>query len=102
EAADVVEYPPALSDRRDDRAQAVIGEYQVGGLLGDLGAAAAHRDADISGAQCGGVVDPVTGHRDDVAGALPGGHDVELAAGIGAGIDAAQCMDEIWWWIVVR
>src|SRR3546814_17858654 len=33
---------------------------------GDIGSRA-HRDADVSGGERGGVVDPVAGHRDDPA-----------------------------------
>ena len=51
----------------DDRGEVVVGEDHDGGLLGDLGAGDAHRDADVGGLQRGRVVDAVAGHRDDVA-----------------------------------
>jgi hypothetical protein len=38
ERQDVVVDPPAAFDRRDDRGEVVVGEDEVGGLLGDLGA----------------------------------------------------------------
>ena len=49
--------------------EVVVGEYELAGLLGDLGAAA-HGDADIGLLQRGGVVDGVAGHRHDLAGLL--------------------------------
>ena len=51
------------------RGEVVVGEHDLGGLLGDL-RAAAHGDADVGLLQRGGVVDGVAGHRDDLAGLL--------------------------------
>jgi hypothetical protein len=42
----VVEPAPEL-DRLDDRREVVVGEDHRRGLLGDLGAGDAHRDADV-------------------------------------------------------
>ena len=47
----------------------------------------AHRDADVRAAQRGGVVDPVTGHRDDLAGRAQGIGDAQLGFGGTAGED---------------
>ncbi len=67
EAADVGERGPAVADRGDDRGEVVVEQHQVGGLAGDVGAAAAHRHTDVGLAQRRAVVHPVAGHRDDVA-----------------------------------
>ena len=47
EAADVVVDRPPLLDGGDDRGEVVVEQDQVGRLAGDVGAAAAHRDADV-------------------------------------------------------
>jgi hypothetical protein len=58
EGADVAVDPPAFLDRRDDRAEFVVGEDQVGRLAGDLGAAPAHGDSDVCAAQAGASFTP--------------------------------------------
>ena len=67
EAADVVVDRPALLDRGHDRGEVVVEQDQVGGLLGDLGAAPAHGDADVGVLEGRRVVDPVAGHRQHLA-----------------------------------
>src|SRR3546814_8854882 len=47
---------------------------------GDIGSRA-HRDADVSGGERGGVVDPVAGHRDDPALFAQPLHDRTLLVG---------------------
>ena len=47
EAADVGERRPALLDRGDDGGEVVVEQHEVGGLAGDVGARAAHGDADV-------------------------------------------------------
>ena len=47
--------------------EVVVEQHQVGGLAGHVAAAGAHGDADVGLPQRRGVVDPVAGHRDDVA-----------------------------------
>jgi hypothetical protein len=95
EPADVVEDAPALRDSRHEGPQAVIGEDDVGGFLGHLGAPPAHRHTDIGGSQGGRVVHTVAGHRDDVAGVLPVGDDVELPVRGGARVHGAQAAPEV-------
>ena len=53
--------PPAI----DAKSSSVI--TSGGGLARDVGAACAHRDADVGGTQRRGVVDAVAGHADDLA-----------------------------------
>src|SRR5581483_259418 len=78
ETADVGVDATAFFGGGDDGGEVVVGEDEVGGLAGDLGAAAAHGDADVGVAERGAVVDAVAGHGDDVAGVAAGGDDVEL------------------------
>ena len=75
EPADVVIDAAAFFGGGHHGGQVVVGQYQVGGLAGDLGAAAAHGHADVGAAQRRPVVDAVAGHRDHVPGGLPGGDD---------------------------
>ena len=70
EPADVGVDPAAFLDRDPDGGEVVVGEHEVRGLAGHLGAAAAHRDADVGARRAGRVVDPVAGHRDHVAALL--------------------------------
>ena len=67
EPADVGVDPAALLGGGHDGGQVVVGEDEVGGLAGDLGAAFAHGHADVGAVQGRAVVDAVAGHRDDVA-----------------------------------
>ena len=61
-----------------DGLQPVVGEDEVGGLPGHLGAAEPHRDTDVGQPQRGSVVDPVTGDRHHLARFLPGTDQGEL------------------------
>ncbi len=56
----------AQVDCLDQGGEVVVGQDDLGGLLGDFGAAA-HGDADVGLLEGGGVVDRVAGHRDDLA-----------------------------------
>ena len=56
-------------DGAHERGEVVVGEHDLRGLLGDLGAAA-HGDADVGLLERGGVVHGVAGHGDDLAGLL--------------------------------
>jgi hypothetical protein len=67
--AQVVEGDPPFLDRGVDAREVVVGEDHVGGLAGDVGAALAHRDADLGGLERRGVVDAVAGHGHDLAAA---------------------------------
>ena len=80
EPPDVGVDPPSFLGGFHDRAELVVGQDQVGGLPGDLGAALAHGHADVSPAQRRAVVDPVTRHRDDVARRLAGLDDRRVSA----------------------
>ena len=82
---EVVEDPAPLADAAGDRAEVVVGDDQVGGLSGDVGAASAHGDADVGGAQGGGVVDAVAGHADDLTVGVEGADELKLLFGHHAG-----------------
>jgi hypothetical protein len=69
----VVDGRPA-PDGPHDRAVVVVGEDDVGRADGGVGAASAHGDPDVGGAEGGDVVDPVPGHGDHVA---TGAQDVD-------------------------
>ena len=81
EGADVVVDPAALANRANDRREVVVREHDVGCLARRLGAALAHRDADIGLAEGGGVVHPIAGHRDDVPTRLPRPDETQLVRG---------------------
>ena len=81
ELADVVVDPPPLLDGGDDGGEVVVGEHHRRGLAGHVRAGPAHRDADVGAAQGRGVVDPVAGHRHDVALGLKGVGDAQLGLG---------------------
>ncbi len=75
---DVVEDPPPQLDRLHQRRQAVVREYDVGGLLRHLGPPHPHCNTYVGPLQGWSVVDPVTGHRNDVILPLPGLDDLQL------------------------
>jgi membrane carboxypeptidase/penicillin-binding protein PbpC len=56
----VVKDAAALLDGSHDRGKVVVREYNVGGVLGDIRAREAHRDAYVGAAERGRVVDTVT------------------------------------------
>ena len=66
ELGEVVEDAASLLDGGLDGREVVVGQHHVAGVLGDLGAAEAHRDADVGLLERGRVVDAVAGHRDDM------------------------------------
>ena len=80
--------PRPPSTAVDDGGEVVVGEDHVAGFLGHLGAGDAHRDADVGALQRRSVVDPVAGHRDDVALALQHVDEAHLVLGRDAGDDA--------------
>jgi hypothetical protein len=74
----IVVDPSSFLDRRLDGGKVVVGEHHVGGVLGDLGAGQSHGDADVGLLERRRVVDPVTGHRHDLAVGLQGAHQAQL------------------------
>ena len=60
------------------RGEVVVEQHEVGGLAGDVGARAAHGDADVGLVQGRAVVDAVAGHRHDVAAGVAGPGDAQL------------------------
>ena len=71
--------------RRHDGGEVVVGQHDLGGLLGRLGALAAHGDADIGLLERRRIVDPVAGHRHHRAPGLQCAHHPQLVLGTGAG-----------------
>ena len=78
ELADVVEDDPSFFDRRRHRFEAIVLQHDGRRLLGDVGAAHAHGDADVRLLQRRGVVDAVPEHRDDLAAMLQRLDDQQL------------------------
>ena len=76
--ADIVVDRAAFLDGALDRGEVVVGQDHFRRLARHLGAAAAHRDADIGPFQCRRVVDPVPGHGNDVPPGPQCLHDPEL------------------------
>src|SRR5581483_1559807 len=75
---EVVVDPASKPDRFHYRAKIVVEHNDGRCLASDVGAAPAHRDADVRGLERRGVVDPVTGHRDDLAVCLQRLDDAQL------------------------
>ena len=94
EAADVGERRAALLDGGDDGGEVVVEQHEVGGLAGDVGAGAAHRDADVGRVQGRAVVDAVAGHGDDVAPGLQRVGDAQLVLGLDPGDDDAVAVEQ--------
>ena len=94
EAADVGERRPPLLDGGDDGGEVVVEQHEVGGLAGDVGAGAAHGDADVGRLERGAVVHAVAGHGDDVAPGLQGAGDAQLVLGRDAGHDHAVVVEQ--------
>ena len=86
--AQVVEDAPAQPCRVHDGREIIVQQHQRCGFTGHVGAASAHRDADMGSAQRGRVVDAVASHRDDVAVGFQGLHDAQLLLRCDAGADA--------------
>ena len=78
EAPDIAEDDAPFANGLDDGREGVVEQDHRGRLARDVGAAHAHRHADIGLAQRGRVVDAVAGHGDDVAGRLIGAHKIEF------------------------
>jgi hypothetical protein len=57
----------AFRNRGDERGDVIIGEDDIGGVLGDVDTGDAHGSANISNLNSGSVVDTVAGHGDDLA-----------------------------------
>ena len=72
EPANVAENDAAFANRLDDGREGIVEQDHRRGLPRDVGAAQAHRHADVGLPQRRRVVDAVAGHRDDVAGSLVG------------------------------
>jgi hypothetical protein len=70
-----------LFDGRDNANVVVVGQHHIGGLLGHVSAGDAHRHADISALDRGGVVHPVARHRHDFAVGAQGVDDAHLMLG---------------------
>ena len=88
EAEHVLVDGPASPDRLDDGRVVVVGEDQVGRCPGRVGAALAHRDADVRRLQRGDVVDAIARHRHHLATAAQGVNDADLVPRNDARIDA--------------
>jgi hypothetical protein len=84
ELLDVAVDRSTFSHGVDDRGEVVVGEDEVGGLARDVGARAAHGDADVRLFQGRRVVDAVARHRHDVTERAVRVHDAELLLGRGA------------------
>jgi hypothetical protein len=78
ELADVAVHRPAQLDGRDDAGKRVVQQYHHGGLPGHVGAAGAHRHADVGPFERRRVVGAVAGDRDHLAELLQAGHDAHL------------------------
>src|SRR5690606_21445834 len=85
ELADVVVDAAAFLHRGDDGGVVVVGQHHVRGFPGDVGARAAHGDADVGLFHRGRVVDAVTGHGHDLPGPPQRPHDAQLVVGRDAG-----------------
>ena len=96
-AADVVVDAPALADRRDDAGEAVVEQHQRGGFARDIGAALAHRDADIRGLQRRRVVNAVAGHCHDFAAGAQHLHEAQFLHRLQARaqVDVAQALAQL-------
>ena len=68
----------AFDDRVDDRLDATVGDDDIGGAAGGLGAAFADRDADVGETNRGRVVRAVAGHGHDATRALQRADDAHL------------------------
>ena len=76
--AQVGKNPPALAHGLDEGGELVVGQHQVGGFAGHVGAALAHGDAHIGLFERGGVVHAVAGHAHDLAPGLQRPHQAQL------------------------
>ncbi|MPM28956.1 hypothetical protein SDC9_75494 [bioreactor metagenome] len=86
--ADVVVNAPAVPDGLHDGGEIIVQQNKVGRLAGDLGAPAAHGDADVGIFEGGRVVDAVARHGDHLAVIPEGLHDAHLVLRDHPGEDA--------------
>ncbi|TFB02685.1 hypothetical protein CCMA1212_005469 [Trichoderma ghanense] len=89
ELLDVVEHAAALADGGDDGVELVVGEDDLGGRLGDVGAGA-HGDADVCAGERGRVVDAVARHGHEGAAAAEGLDHARLGVRGAAGDDERE------------
>ncbi len=82
ELPDVVGDRPPLSNGGDDGREVVVGEHEIGGFAGDLGARPSHRDTDVRAPQGGRIVDAVAGDCDDLALGLQASTSRSFSAGV--------------------
>ena len=94
ETADVYERGAALLDGGHDGIELIIEQHQVSGLAGDVGSRPTHGDADVGFVQRWSVVDPVTGHGDDVAPPPKRPGDAQLVLRRDPGDDDAVPVDQ--------
>jgi hypothetical protein len=66
------------TDRGGQRGKVIVEQHQSGGFARHVGAAPAHRHADVRGLERGRIVHAVAGHRDDLAVGLERFHDAQL------------------------
>ena len=88
--ADVGVGHAAGADAGDDRGEVVVGDDDVGALLGDVGALAPHGDADMGVLEGGRVVDAVAGDGDEMAVALERPDDGQLLDRLHPRVDAGR------------
>ncbi len=84
---DAVPQGVALVHGIEDAAGVEVGEDEVGRGAGRGGAVGGQSDADVGQADCGGIVDSVAGHGDNVPGLLQRLDDADLVLGGDAGED---------------
>ena len=77
-----------------DGGEIVVEQHEVGGLARDVGAGAAHRDADVGLVQRRSVVDPVAGHRHHVAASPQRRRDPQLVLRRDPGDDHAVAVEQ--------
>ena len=70
----------ALLDGAHDRREVVVEQHEVGGLARDVGAGAAHGDADVGFVQRRAVVDAVARHRHHMTAPTQRSGDAQLVA----------------------
>ena len=100
-ALDVLVDRAAPLDRPHDRGEGVVEQDHHGRLLGDVGPAEAHRHPDVGPPERGRVVDPITGHGDNLIQGLEAVDDPQLvrrrdagAQQLAPGADGAQPLRE--------
>ena len=74
----------SLLNSLHDGGEVVVGEDHVGGLRGDLSAGNAHGDSDLGLLESRGVVDSVSGHRNDLVHFSEELDELSLVGGLGS------------------